>query len=172
LDGTAWSITPTPHPGAGATLADVSCVKATNCFTVGTKYLDAVRVATLIERWDGTRWRLTPSPTPGGSNGRLWGVACPASPSCMAVGRSQTSPDPSDGTKTLAERWNGKKWSIVATPTTGVKYSSLEGVACPNATRCLAVGYTRKSGGVSKTLVERWNGTAWSVVASPNAVLR
>jgi hypothetical protein len=41
-------------------------------------------------------------------------------------------------------------------------------VSCVSATACTAVGeYANRAGSV-RTLVESWNGTAWSVVPSPN----
>ena len=47
--------------------------------------------------------------------------------------------------------------------------SQLNGVSCVNATTCFAVGESLgTAGGQGKTLVERWNGKIWSIVASPN----
>jgi hypothetical protein len=43
----------------------------------------------------------------------------------------------------------------------------LAGVSCPTATACFAVGRSG-SGGAWRTLIERWNGTAWSISPSPN----
>ena len=49
-----------------------------------------------------------------------------------------------------------------------VGYSTLSGVDCVTANDCWAVGsWDRK--GVSRTLVEHWNGSDWKVVDSPNA---
>jgi hypothetical protein len=41
-------------------------------------------------------------------------------------------------------------------------------VSCPSATSCYAVGFYETSTFVDKTLVEHWDGTSWSIVASPN----
>jgi hypothetical protein len=72
------------------------------------------------------------------------------------------------GDHTLAERWNGSAWSIVASPTpSGSQGSFLNGVSCPTASRCLAVGSYFDTDFVSVTLAESWNGSAWSIVASP-----
>src|SRR5262249_35690578 len=73
------------------------------------------------------------------------------------------------GGKTLVERWNGAAWSIVPSrnrPGTG----QLSGVSCVSASACTAVGWSRSSasGSQPRTLVEVWNGTAWSIVPSPN----
>jgi len=44
----------------------------------------------------------------------------------------------------------------------------LQGVRCPTAALCFAVG-SSQSGTTSKTLIERWNGVSWSIVISPNS---
>ena len=55
-------------------------------------------------------------------------------------------------------------WTIVASPNRkGSTYTKLSGVSCPSATFCVAVGST-----TNRTLVEQWNGTHWSLVASPS----
>jgi hypothetical protein len=59
-------------------------------------------------------------------------------------------------------------WSITATTNRGSYGSLLLGVSCADATNCQAVGWSDKSSGYGQTLVESWNGSAWSVVASPN----
>lgn len=50
-----------------------------------------------------------------------------------------------------------------ATPST----RELSGVACPLANSCWAVG-DQTASGVTRTLIEHWNGTRWSVKASPS----
>jgi hypothetical protein len=45
----------------------------------------------------------------------------------------------------------------------GGQQVTLTGVSCPTPTLCFAAGYSD-----SKTLIERWNGKAWSIVPSPN----
>lgn len=57
-------------------------------------------------------------------------------------------------------------WSQVPSATRAVAYSALSGVSCSGGT-CIAVGY---SSGRSRdrTLVESWNGTAWTVERSPS----
>src|SRR6476620_4568395 len=60
-------------------------------------------------------------------------------------------------------------WSVVASPSpVGPPSGILKSVACPSTDRCFAVGYYGPDGTNTKTLIERWNGTSWSVMASPN----
>jgi hypothetical protein len=82
---------------------------------------------------------------------------------CFAVGDYVSG----SGTKALVEHWNGTTWSIVATPSpAGAQSVSLSGVSCSSATFCFAVGSEGVVNG-ARTLTERWNGSTWSVVASP-----
>jgi len=85
----------------------------------------------------------------------------------------QYSSDASGATsQTLAEHWNGTTWAQVPTPSPGgaAGYSQLAAVAATSASDALAVGYyTAGVGGFpDRTLAERWNGTGWTQVPSPN----
>jgi hypothetical protein len=68
----------------------------------------------------------------------------------------------------LAELWNGSTWSVAATPQPhGAHGGSLNAVSCPSAARCWAVGEYSDNDFTSETLAESWDGSHWSVVASP-----
>ena len=60
-------------------------------------------------------------------------------------------------------------WSIAPFPKPASATVDFEGVSCPSAKSCVAVGSSGSTKG-SKTLVESWNGAKWSVVATPNVV--
>jgi hypothetical protein len=57
--------------------------------------------------------------------------------------------------------------TIVPSPNAGSN-DQLYSVSCVSASECVAVGYTF-TGSVFETLVMVWDGTAWSIVTSPNA---
>jgi len=61
-------------------------------------------------------------------------------------------------------------WTKVTTPNRGTVASALLDVAAvPNSTTAWAVGYSYDSSVAAyRTLTERWNGTSWRIVASPN----
>jgi hypothetical protein len=167
-NGTAWSIVTTPNPAGStdASMSGVSCPTTTSCFSVG--YYDGASIVgfkSLVERWNGTSWSVVTSPNPSGSTvAIMYGVSCPTTTSCIAVGEYSTG----TGYKSLVERWNGTAWSIVTTPNpAGSLYPYLFGVSCSSSTSCFAVGqYTTSV--ANKSLVERWNGTGWSIVTTPN----
>lgn len=72
--------------------------------------------------------------------------------------------------ETLAESWDGARWSIVPSPddVPAPHSSTLNAVSCTSPTFCMAVGPSVTGTGASETLVERWDGTRWSIVPSPN----
>jgi hypothetical protein len=62
------------------------------------------------------------------------------------------------------------KWTISPTPVPDPtsRDARLDGVSCTDANFCEAVGQDSLSDGSITTVVESWDGTAWSVVPSPN----
>jgi hypothetical protein len=73
---------------------------------------------------------------------------------------------PGEPLRTLIERWNGTKWTVVPSPTPG-SGSNLNAAAVASADSVWAVGQLSENY-VGRTLIERWNGTAWNQVSSPD----
>jgi hypothetical protein len=161
----AWSVVPSPNNGTGSNfLQGVSCASAGSCTAVGYYYSTGGTTRTLAESWNGTKWSVVPSPSNGTAANDLDSVSCVSARACTAVG--DTNSGGSD--QTLAERWNGTKWSVVPSPSNGTGSNDLFSVSCASASSCLAVGIQFNSANVIQTLAERWNGTKWSVVPSPD----
>src|SRR5580698_7751230 len=161
--GARWSITPSPNPAVPTgQLFWESCTAATSCTAVGT-YVKASGVAiTLAERWNGSQWLIQPTPNPQGAAGSsLFGVSCTTSSACTAVGNSVNQ---AGASQPLAERWDGTNWTIQPTPGPSQGGGFLNGVACPSASSCTAVGVSNAG-----TLAERWDGTRWTIQPTPNA---
>lgn len=59
-------------------------------------------------------------------------------------------------------------WPVVPTPNVGSQGSTLLATAAISATDIWAVGYNGSPSGSESTLIEHWNGTAWTAVSSPN----
>lgn len=170
-DGASWSLVPSPNTGTNHSnvLRAVSCVSANDCWAIGMSSEPGSPQRTLVLHWDGTAWTRVDSPNSGDSDyNYLFGVACASASDCWAVGyRSSAS-----GFQTLVLRWNGSAWSIAASPNAGGTQSFLEGVTCVAANDCWAVGWSvNATTGNNQTLIERWNGTAWAIVTSANALL-
>lgn len=179
-DGSRWSIQRTPNPRPGGLLLGVSCPSVRDCIAVGGSYPtvdmglgNARRIGrdTLAERWEGHRWTIQRTPNrPGGNT--LKAVSCVSASFCMAVGEV-SKPYPSEELATLAEHWNGSRWSIQRTPSpSDHPYpgsetrpgSVLDGVSCSSIRDCMAVG-ERTDG---KLIAEHWNGRRWSLQPIPS----
>ena len=163
-----WSLEPTPTipGGTDSFLRAVSCPSAASCTAVG-DYSNGTANVTLAEGWNGTRWSIEPTPNPPDSlSSYLFGISCPAARSCTAVGDFIAR---TGAQMTLAEHWNGSAWSIQPTPRLpGHQSGVLFGVSCAAPNACTAVGLSSMPSGASRTLAEAWNGSAWSIQATPN----
>jgi hypothetical protein len=96
----------------------------------------------------------------------LYGDSCVSGGDCVAVGDSTTS---TGYLQTLVESWNGNRWTTVSSPDTGAALdNTLASVSCWSATACMAVGTATSSTGYLQTLAERWNGSSWAIVPTPD----
>ena len=116
-------------------------------------------------KWFNTgthEWGLQPSSEPGEATGtRLQSVSCTASETCVTVGFYRTA---SYENKTLAKVESAGEWSLTSTPNPSEAISSsLYDVSCSASNACTAVGFSQKTGGTPTALVERWNGSSWSI---------
>jgi fibronectin type III domain protein/IPT/TIG domain-containing protein len=111
-------------------------------------------------------WRTAPTPDPAGSYRELNALGAASGTDIWAVGDYANAA----GTyRTLAEHWNGYSWTIVPTPNVGAGNNLLLSVAAIASNDAWAVGVYRQSNtDIAQTLTEHWNGSSWSVVASPN----
>lgn len=174
-----WSVQPTPNPAGplDSELFGVSCASASACMAVGYATQGTVR-SLLAERFDGSRWRLArPQAPPGAATADLLGVSCPAANACVAIGDYRAR---SGLTRTLAERWNGTRWSIEPTLDPGRPYrhptldsgTELSGVSCASADSCIAVGDYLDRRHRDVALIERFDGRAWSRESTPSPLQR
>ncbi len=157
-DGASWSIVPNPTI-PGASLHGVSCRSARFCEAVGYS-----GTGPLTEQWNGASWSLAPNAftVPNSWSGGLSGVSCVSRVTCYAVG--------SNAGQTFIEQWDGSQWSMMTspspTPPQGSSLITLESVSCVSSTMCQAVGLDLRSYGNLDSLIENWNGSAWSIVST------
>jgi hypothetical protein len=163
FDGHTWSAVPSPSASdRNNLLTAVAAVSASDVWAVG-DFQNAQNVfRTLIEHWDGTAWHIVPSPSGAGVQAGLLSVAALSHTDVWAAGDS--------GTGTLIEHWNGSQWTVVPSPTpAATQFNPVFGLAPVSAHNIWAVGQTQNATtGSPATLIEHWNGTSWSLVASPN----
>jgi hypothetical protein len=157
-DGTSWSAGPAVAGFSNVT--SISCLSGDFCEAVG-EGPSGQNAAV----WNGTSW--TDQATPGSA--AFNSVSCTTATSCEAVGQDFENGQ----VVTLAESWDGSAWAVQSTPNpSATQGSQLSSVSCTSATSCTAVGSYQSSDvgnfGAYQTLVEVWDGTAWTIASSPN----
>ena len=117
---------------------------------------------TLVEKWDGDRWQLLQSPNRRGVLNRLNDVDALPDDDVWAVGES------GDGRiSTLVLRRDQKGWRIVDSPDPGPELNVLSAVEAIGPSNVIAVGDMWDAGRVYRPLIERFNGTRWTIMSSP-----
>lgn len=150
------------HPLPNATGWSVSASGDNDAWALGDQ---------LLEHWNGHGWRKVATARFRGSH-VLHAIATREARDAWAVGERWRGNGKIG--KTLAEHWNGKRWSVVATPNPSAsshRYDAiLQAVTIRSASDAWAVGYrlTGRHGLVSRTLIMHWNGQRWRIVASPS----
>jgi hypothetical protein len=156
-NGTSWSLAFSPNPATNTgdydSLQGVATISTTNVWAVGySGNVSAVADRGLIEHWNGISWTIVPSAQPYTTQD-LYAVAATSASDVWAVGQ-YTNYNPLSQYGGLIEHWNGHVWSNVANPST----NGLYGVAALASNNAWAVGGSQ---------ILRWDGTAWSIVPSP-----
>ena len=165
-DGSAWTLVPTPAVGpSGTTLTAVVAASSHDVWAMGWSSTYGTP-QTLTQRWDGSGWSVVASPViTGGSS--LEGATLLSSSDIWAVGnRGGGLPLPT--VATLTTHWNGSSWSAVPSPNVGNRWNDLVAVSAVSASDVWAVGSWRNTGELYQNLALHWNGSAWSVVPTPN----
>jgi hypothetical protein len=157
-DGSSWSVVSTPNRLLGYNyLADVAATAANDVWAVGT-YADANgQYQPLFEHWNGIAWSTDTSPGVPDSANYLTGVTAISASDAWAVGyflEGGGAPE-----KTLTMHWDGTHWSVVPSPNPSPMGDSLGSVAASSGANVWAVGGWTDTSGVSRPLIERWNGS-------------
>jgi hypothetical protein len=167
-DGGAWSVIPSPNPSLSFNfLYGTTAKSSSDAWAVGRYRTGSGAYQPLIEHWDGATWSVVASPATGTTYGAyLFGVKEISTNNVWAVGSTFINVGAG---QTLIEHWNGKKWKIVPSPNVNTINDQIISVVANGATDVWAGGgYTSATTNTHQTLFEHWNGTAWSIVASPN----
>lgn len=183
-NGSAWSVVPSPNVGSSDYELDgVAAVASNDVWAVGTYY--GTPAQTLTEHWNGRAWSVVPSANPGSANNYLNSVTAVSSNDVWAAGTYHVDDAYGPALVTLIEHWNGRVWSAVTSANKYPEGAANElnaitsvsrdgdnmhrddlwavGIACSPYTDCILNGT-----GTFQTMIEHWNGSTWSVVASPN----
>jgi len=166
-NGTAWK---RAASRGSSSLRGVAALSSRDGWAVG---YDHTRTGekTLVLHWDGTAWDRVASPNPRFSLGaELDGVAVTSPANAWAVGHYYNGGEGSrEGYRTLVLHWDGTAWKIVTSPNARSDENDLNSVTATSPTSAWAVGeYYIRGGTAARTLILRWDGTAWKRVTSPN----
>jgi hypothetical protein len=167
FNGTHWTGVTVANPAGSAftEVRGVACTGSTHCWAAG-RFQTTTSTA-LIETYNGTSFsQVAVTPPAGTTSAQLNAIACSAVNACTAVGWA----DSANPRTSLIFRYNGTSWTTQAAAVpAGATYSELDGVACPAAAICHAVGTYQDSSGVYRSLAQSWNGASWTnrAVATP-----
>jgi hypothetical protein len=172
-NGSKWSAVGSPNVSAASnTLYGVSASSATSAWAVGDECAVATcpypgyPTDTITLHWNGTKWSLVSSPSPGGAQNGLFGVSALSANDAWAVGdTTNTFPGQTDS---LILHWNGTAWSRVASANPSSAFDNLNAVSAASASDIWAAGNQLGASLPYRTLTERWSGSAWTAVASPD----
>ena len=164
-DGSAWSLVSTPALPAAASLEAVSASSARFFALRGVADLgpaSAYAIGTdpgVAYHWDGTAWRTVTLPDAGFAASSITAVSAT---DIWLTGST------SAGATAEAVNFNGTAWTVVPMQQPTANKPILNGATAVAANDIWAVGYLRSPAGAAVgTLTEHWNGSAWSIVASP-----
>ena len=165
FDGTSWTEFPLANVGPNEnSLLGVSTLPSGQAWAVGYYVNAEYAQQTLVQHYDGTNWTVIPSPSPGGRQNILYGVAAVSDSDVWAVGADQ---DASGLWHALTEHWNGSAWSVVPAVDAGSGGNQLYAVTAVSPNSVYATGQQAGTGFPSQALTEHWNGSSWSVLATP-----
>jgi len=173
-NGTSWSVVPSANVGGGDNhLLGAADIATNDVWAVGrarNSNAGDPPFQTLVEHWNGVSWVAISSPNNGALSSELWDVAGTSSNDVWAVGDYQLAVTGGSRWQTLIEHWNGTNWSIIPSPNVASSTGNniLESVTALSATNAWAVGeYHPMPSTAYVTLVEHWDGGAWSIVPGP-----
>jgi hypothetical protein len=135
----------------------VVAISANNVWAVGALAPEGANA--LIEHWDGTSWSIVSNSVIAGA-GRLSSVSADATNDVWAVGEAGNGGAP-------LLHFNGTTWSQLPGPPSSMEANA---VLALSPTDVWAVGkkqYEANHRVQFRASIEHWNGTSWSLVASP-----
>jgi hypothetical protein len=171
-NGASWTIQPSPAGSRSGGLAGVSCVSSSFCVAVGTRFALASGESYPVSVvWNGTRGKEIKIPA-ARYHSELSAISCVAATRCTAVGSHSVNKTGVEEVRPLAERWNGRSWTIDRPPAELDRYhgrlyrnnSWLTAVSCPSRSSCLASGDAERAqqGIGAAAYVTQWHGKRWT----------
>ena len=165
-----WAVQPAPRIGTNDnTFGAVAAVSKNDVWAVGNYMPDVAgtnqdATLSMAAHFDGKQWTSTPTPSPGPNFSTLFGVAAVPG-KAWAVG---VALDANFDAHSVIEAWDGAAWHLVPAPRLDTQRDTLFSATAVNDHDVWAAGIQQDRFGEFGTLIEHFDGTAWSVVKSPN----
>jgi hypothetical protein len=165
-DGTSWENVPTPHRSRYSRLRSVDAATPDDIWAVGEIDKNG-RQRTLTQHYDGTSWSTVPSPNESLTVDYMSSVSVAAPDDVWVVGYHLAVIGFDQPYQTSSWHYDGVAWSLVDAPDVNDQNNYLRGVVTIPGGAAMAVGFW-DTGTALLTLTERWDGTRWTIVSSPN----
>jgi hypothetical protein len=161
----SWHLQVTPANHDFQEFNALSALSADDAWAVGL-YGDSGQAppdVPLVDHWDGSAWTEVDGADLA-YGGIAYGVVTLSATNAWMSGERYGSPNLTP-IKPLIEHWIGSKWKMARTPNVWRHHlgSALTGIAATSSTDVWAVG-GQTTGSGDQTLVEHYDGTAWSRV--------
>jgi len=160
-DGNSWMVSPTRGGGYRA-LADVSALATNDVWAIGTKFSFTNGYQGLAMHWNGTRWSEIPMPLSESGYTFLRALTAISPTDIWAVGVAGANP-----VKPVTVHWDGIAWTYITNPLLNTDYAFLNSITALASNDVWAAGYITDRNGTDRTLVEHWDGNAWTRIAVP-----
>jgi hypothetical protein len=173
--GSSWTAIQAPLPAHAAAnsqadLDHVTCPSTATCVAAGDYDIKAHSADGLLVTGHGSSWTATEVPLPAAAGGRsdpgITGVSCGSATACAAAGYYTDSAGQEQG---LLLTGHGSSWTATRAPRPrGARPGAyLNGVSCPAAAVCAAVGYYTDSSGHGQGLLLERRGSSWTARTAP-----
>jgi hypothetical protein len=175
-NGTAWSVSSSFASAlAGQLGVGVADISPTDAYAIG-GHLGSAHNG-LVAQWNGTTWTRLTVPLPKNNNALsdLNAISADGPDDVWIVGNYEFEVNSSDfANETYSLHWNGSAWSIVPMPLepgTNPNFEyGFDAIKANSPTDVWAVGeaFNAAQYGSATTLIEHYDGKAWSIVPSPS----
>jgi hypothetical protein len=160
-NGSKWAVAQeNAETGQGVQLNGVVDLSSTDAWAVGNS-------SGLVEHWNGTTWSLVTLPDPSFTPAAGKAISAVSANDVWIIGFTVNSATGVATSETL--HFNGTSWTAVPLQQPNATNFGLNSLSAISATDIWAVGQVRPGSTAANgsTLIEHYNGTAWSMVPSP-----
>jgi hypothetical protein len=158
-DGSTWDTLMSGHQRYNSLeLTDVDPVATDDVWAVGFTY---GRASSL--HWDGSSWSEVPAAT-GFAGAVFLGVTAVSPTDLLVVGKATAA---GGYDIPIAQRSDGSRWTAVPVPRPAGVAAGLRDVSASSPDSAWAVGWSVDTQKVFRPLVERWDGTRWTIQTIP-----